>query len=186
MRTRLFCIEIALALVLVVMSPRALAQESDEAADEPIEEITVVGEKTLLSLKFAAYQAEDDFFNLFNELNENDEFDVFCGREASTGSRIKRRRCWSPFEREVDDELLRYQWETGGMLGLRNEGLLTAKRKKQAEMLKQMVLENPELQKLYLRYGEANIRFEAEHRRRCGDNILCRDRDEPEQPETEE
>lgn len=186
MRTRLFCVEIALALVVVLVSARALAQEPDEPADEPIEEITVVGEKSLLNVKFAAYQAEQDFFNLFNALNENDEFDVFCDEEASTYSRIKRRRCWSPFEREIDEEQLRYQWETGGGLPVRNEGLVRAKRKQQAEMLKQMVVENPELQQLYVRYGEANLRFQAEHERRCGNSILCRNPDEAGEEESEQ
>ena len=176
----------AACLVLAVLLPAAVAQEADESPEEPLEEITVVGEKSLLKLKYAAYQAEEDFFNRFNELNENDEFDVFCDEEASTYSRIKRRRCWSPFERDIDEEDLRYQWETGGRLPVRNEGLVRAKRKQQAEMLKRMVLENPELHKLYLRYGEANVRFATERQRRCGDNVLCRDPDGQEPPESEE
>lgn len=169
----------------VLPAPALVAQEADESPAEPIEEITVVGEKTLLNLKFAAQQAEEDFFKLFNELNDNDEFDVFCDKESNTYSRIKRRRCWSPFEREVDEEQLRNQWETGGGLAVQNEGLLRAKRKQQAEMLRQMVLENPELQQLYRRYGEANVRFATERQRRCGGSILCRNPDEPESPEPE-
>ena len=172
--------------LLLALSFSAAAQEGEKSPEESIDEITVVGEKSLLNLKFAAYQAEEDFFNRFNELNENDEFDVFCDETSNTYSRIKRRRCWSPFEREIDEEELRYQWQTGSNLGVRNEGLVRAKRKMQAEMLKKMVLENPELQKLYVRYGVANIRFQSEHERRCGDNILCRDPDTDELPETEE
>jgi hypothetical protein len=38
-------------------------------------------------------------------------------------------------------------------VGGRNEGLIQMKRRKQAEHLKKMVLENPELQALYTRYG---------------------------------
>lgn len=151
------------------------AEPADAATDEPMDEITVVGEKTLLNLKYAAYQAEDDFFTLFNELNENDEFDVYCDDESNTNSRIKRRSCWSPFERDVDDEELRYQLQSGSRVGARNEGLIRAKRKEQAELLKNIVLEYPELQRLYRRLGEANIRFYSERERRCSDNILCRD-----------
>ena len=150
------------------------APTADEAA-EPIDEITVRGEKTLLNLKYAAHRAEDDFFTLFNELNGSDEFDVYCDRESNTYSRVKRRRCWSPFEREVDAEELRYQLDSGGRMGARNEGLIRAKRKQQAELLQRIVLENPELQRLYRRYGEANIRFYSERERRCADNLLCLD-----------
>jgi hypothetical protein len=176
----------AAGLALSVLPPVAVAQEADGPREEPIEEITVVGEKSLLNLKHAAYRAEEDFFKLFNELNQNDEFDVYCSEESDTYSRIKRRRCWSPFEREIDEEELRYQWETGGGLPVRNEGLVRAKRKQQAEMLKQIVLENPELQQLYLRYGEANLRFQVEHERRCGGKILCRNPDEEAEKESEQ
>lgn len=159
------------------------ASESGENVQaEPIDEITVIGEKTLLNLKYAAQQAEDDFFTLFNELNEDDEFDVYCDNESNTYSRIKRRTCWSPFERDVDQEELRYQLESGGRMGARNEGLIKAKRKQQAEMLMKIVVENPELQKLYRRYGEANVRFYSERQRRCSDNLLCRNPDDAKPP----
>lgn len=164
----------------------ALAQEDPAEPEEPIEEITAYGQKTLLNLKYAALQAEEDFFKRFNELNEIDEFDVFCSKEGSTYSRVKRRRCWSPFEREFDEEQAEYAFSTGGRVGGQNEGLIRLKRQKQAEHLKKMVLENPELQALYERYGEANLEFAAERERRCADNLLCRNPDAEESPETKE
>jgi hypothetical protein len=173
-------ISVLIALLLCVGSVRA--QEDQE----PIEEVTAYGQKTLLNLKYAALQAEEDFFNRFNELNEIDEFDVFCEKEASTYSRIKRRRCWSPFEREFDEEQAEYAFNTGGRVGARNEGLIQLKRKKQAEHLQKMVLENPELQALYTRYGEANIEFATEHERRCSGNLFCREPDPEEPPESKE
>lgn len=145
-------------------------------AEEPIEEVTAYGQKTLLNLKYAALQAETDFFSRFNEINEIDEFDVYCDKEGSTYSRVKRRRCWSPFEREFDQDQAEYAFATGGRVGGRNEALVQLKRKKQAEHLKNMVLENPELQALYRRLGEANIEFETERQRRCSGDFLCRDK----------
>jgi hypothetical protein len=177
----------------VLVAAQTLAQETDEVADEPIEEITVVGEKTLLNLKFAAIRAENEFFELFNELNTDDQYDVFCDKEGSVRSRIKRRRCWSPFEREIEQDAVREMVGADGRLGSgtrmvvpRNEALIQAKRKKQAEMLRQMVLENPGLQRLYNRFGQANIEFYAERERRCSDNLLCRDTEEDRRPESEE
>ena len=186
------CIWIALVLALVIWPPGAIAQEADESSEEPIEEITVVGQKTLLNLKFAAQRAEEDFFKLFNELNENDEFDVFCDKESNTYSRIKRRRCWSPFERKIEEGAVREMVGASGQLsgGTRrlplNEGLIRAKRKKQAEMLQQMVIEYPELHRLYNRYGEANIEFFTERERRCADNLLCLDPDRKGKGESEQ
>jgi hypothetical protein len=164
----------------------ALAQD----AEEPIEEVTAYGQKTLLNLKYAALQAETDFFSRFNELNEIDEFDVYCDKTGSTYSRVKRRRCWSPFEREFDQDQAEYAFSTGGRVGGRNEALVQLKRKKQAEHLKNMVLENPELQALYRRLGEANIEFETERQRRCSGDIFCRDKETEESsdeaPESEQ
>ena len=183
---------IALAGVLVFSAPAALAQDADESSGESIEEITVVGQKTLLNLKFAAQRAEEDFFKLFNELNDNDEFDVYCDKDSNTYSRIKRRRCWSPFEREIEEDAMRDMVGASGQLGAGtrrlplNEGLVRAKRKQQAEMLKRMVLENPELQELYSHYGEANIEYFTERERRCADNLLCLDPDRKDQEESEE
>ena len=182
----------ALLAAISALSLQATAQNSEERAEEPIEEITVVGEKTLLNLKFAAYRAEEDFFELFNELNEKDEFDVFCDNESNTYSRVKRRRCWSPFEREIEEDAIRDMVGASGQLGggtrmlPRNEGLIRAKRKQQAEMLQQMVLENPELQKLYHRYGQANIEFYGERERRCANNLLCKNPHKSEDQESKE
>lgn len=186
------CFLIALGAMRLVLPTDVVAQEADESSEEPIEEITVVGEKTLLNLKFAAMRAENEFFALFNELNTDDEYDVFCDKEASVRSRVKRRRCWSPFEREIEEDAMRDMVGPTGRLsgGTRrmplNEALIRVKRKEQAKMLQQMVLENPELQRLYNRYGQANIEFYGERERRCADNLLCRDPDEPDEPESKE
>jgi len=161
------------AIMALAASGFANAQEPAEEADEVPEEITVFGQKTLLNLRFAVERAETDFFNRFNEFNDDDQYDVFCDEIAKTGSRIRRRTCWSPFEREIDEDETKRAFETGSRVGVRNEGLIRLKREKQAELLKNMVLENPELQKLYTDYGNANIRFMTERQRRCADNILC-------------
>lgn len=162
----------------------ALAEEGEE----PIEEITAYGQKTLLNLKFAAYQAEDSFFNLFNELNDDDRFDVYCEKRARKGSRIRTRQCWSPFEREIDEEAARDYFLTGGsgFVALQNEGKIRQMRKKQAEMLKVMVLENPELQQRYVELGKANMRFAEERNKRCEGRIICRGAEEEAEEEIKE
>jgi len=158
----------------------ASADEPEDAANDIPEEITVYGQKTLLNLRIAVDRAEVEFFERFNELNEDDQYDVFCEKIAVTGSRIRRRTCWSPYEREFDEEAMRQAFLSSGRIGVRNEGLIRRKREKQATLLKNMVLENPDLQNLYFDYGEANIKFVTERQERCADNILCL------QPETKE
>jgi tetratricopeptide (TPR) repeat protein len=64
-----------------------------DAQEWLLEEIIVIGDRSLLSLKREIYKAEDLKFDLFNALNSTDEFDITCKYGVSTGSRIKRRVC---------------------------------------------------------------------------------------------
>jgi tetratricopeptide (TPR) repeat protein len=64
-----------------------------DAQEWILEEITVIGDRSLLSLRMEVYQAEELKFDLFNALNSTDEFDITCKHGAGTGSRIKRRVC---------------------------------------------------------------------------------------------
>jgi len=165
----------AAILVLLAIAGVVVAQEVEEESNEIPEEITVYGQKTLLNLKMRVYRAEEDFFKLFNELNEDDQYDIFCEKLAPTGSRIRRRTCWSPFERDIDTEETRRAFESGsGLLGMPNEGLVRHKRREQAKMLVEMVRENPALQKKYGEYAEAGARFDAEREARCADSFFCR------------
>jgi hypothetical protein len=145
----------------------------EQKPNDTLENVTVYGQKTLLNLRRAADRAQVEFFNRFNELNEDDQYDVYCEKIAKTGSRVRKLTCWSPFEREMNDEEMRFALSTGNFVGLQNEGMLRVKRSKQARLLQKMILETPELQELYTDYGNANIRFYTERKRRCSDNILC-------------
>lgn len=37
-----------------------------------------------------AVETEDQVFDLFNELNEDDDYDIICKRETQTGSKLPR------------------------------------------------------------------------------------------------
>lgn len=65
-----FCVLIFL-LLFVSMPQLAAGQEDGSEAAEPIEEITVVGEKSTLKLKYEYELAEDSFYELYNELNDD-------------------------------------------------------------------------------------------------------------------
>jgi len=66
--------------------------DSDEQA-WILEEVIVIGDRSLRSLRKEVYQAEDIKVELFNALNSTDEFDITCEYKAPLGSRIKRRVC---------------------------------------------------------------------------------------------
>ena len=90
---------LAFFISLICFSPLILSQQQEsssesesatesQAANDVIEEISVIGERTTYSLRLEIKSAEADVYNLFNELNNNDEFDVTCEEVVYTGSHL--------------------------------------------------------------------------------------------------
>ena len=80
------------------------ASKEQDAQTRPIEEITVLGERTFFTLRLEIEAAEAEVYGLFNELNTNDDFDVKCTREVYTGSYFKRHRCMAAYLRKAQAE----------------------------------------------------------------------------------
>ena len=89
--------------------PISLAQDqdstptSDDDVDvllRTIEEINVVGERTIFALRMEIESAETEVYGLFNELNSNDEFDVACTNEVFVGSHLPKRICIADYLRK--------------------------------------------------------------------------------------
>ena len=80
------------------------ASKEQDAQTRPIEEITVLGERSFFTLRLEIEAAEEEVYGLFNELNTNDDFDVKCTREVYTGSHFKRRSCMAAYLREAEAE----------------------------------------------------------------------------------
>ena len=76
------------------------AAKTDDAAvdqQEPMEEITVIGQKQIMGLRQQIFRAEDHAFEIFNALNDDNDYDVHCRMVANTGTRIERRTCMPNF-----------------------------------------------------------------------------------------
>jgi hypothetical protein len=56
------------------------ASKEQDVETRPIEEITVLGERTFFTLRLEIEAAEAEVYGLFNELNTNDDFDFKCTR----------------------------------------------------------------------------------------------------------
>lgn len=78
--------------VIAQGSPLETSNESDNK-EQVIEEITVIGIQDVYSLKLQVTKAEDRVIELFNELNDDDLYDIHCRMIARTGTRIKSRNC---------------------------------------------------------------------------------------------
>ena len=73
--------------MLCAIAVAAQAQESaDSSSDEAYDEIEVVGKAQLDDLRNKLYESEVGVYNLFNDLNDENEFDVICLDKAPTSN----------------------------------------------------------------------------------------------------
>ncbi len=93
------------------------AVPGSSSLQRPIEEITVRAEQTVMALRFQLRAAEDAMYARFNELNNNDEFDIDCRSVRHAGSHIPRRECEPKFftrERQSNSIQVITQLRDGG------------------------------------------------------------------------
>ena len=62
----------------------------------PIEQIIVIGERSFMAVRNQIIREEEVAYRLFNELNNNDDFDITC-RMVKANSHISRRDCEPKF-----------------------------------------------------------------------------------------
>ena len=89
MQNRKLVALLATALLLPITSSHA--DENQGASD------VVVAKKSLKQLRNEFYASEEAFYELFNELNDDDQYDVRCYYERRTGTRIKNHICRARF-----------------------------------------------------------------------------------------
>jgi hypothetical protein len=90
--------------VAAVLAGRALAQADSATAAtsaEPVEEVTVRGQKTLTQYRLEIEQARDEVFRRYNEANRGRDNDITCRAEKPTGSRMTQEVCRSEAERRA-------------------------------------------------------------------------------------
>ena len=102
------------ALVALALTPATAQEETEDAEPEnisipglAIEEIVVYREQTLQSLRLEVYRVEEAFYDTFNAVNSDDEYDISCERRAPTGTHMKFRICEARFVKELHEELAR-------------------------------------------------------------------------------
>ncbi len=173
-----YAIRIATSVLVtssLAVSSVAFGQESlvlgepiEESLDEPIDEVVVVGEKSMRTLRHAVYRAEENFFETFSRLNDDDEFDVRCFFEAPTGTRIRRHVCRANFlvaatssEAEI--------WRSDGprtVAAGSSQALLERKKKELQQKVEAMVAANPQLATALADYTAAKTDYDEERAER--------------------
>lgn len=145
------------------------------ADDETLDELVVVGTPSLIRLKHMVYRAEESFFAAFNELNDDDEYDVRCFYETPAGSHIRRHVCRANFVREAESAEY-MSWRLGAAAGGQDaQVVIMSKRRRLEEKMIALLQANPELADALTNYHETKSKYEAERVRQCdGGVIACR------------
>jgi hypothetical protein len=92
-------LKVLAALVMVVAwNLPALAMEAPESTEAPgaaqgVEEIEILGQRSLLALRMQVDAAQEEVHLLFNELNTDDDFDIVCKVEERIFSRMRQKTC---------------------------------------------------------------------------------------------
>jgi hypothetical protein len=85
------------ALGLLLPAVRAAEPANDPVtAARPLEEVEIIGKK-LYQLQREVIEAEERYYALYNELNTNDDYDVYCELRAPLGTKIKTRICTAAY-----------------------------------------------------------------------------------------
>lgn len=154
--------KLGLTMLWLTLPWAVWAQDEDTAADASIDEIVVEEKMSLSKLRRQVWQYEEDFYAIYNDLNDDREFDVSCFYETPTGSHIKNHVCRARFVTDsYSNNAARQRWSA------RREGQQAANPEiveKTAEFEKIMttlVAENPDLQAALARYNTARAQFMA-------------------------
>ena len=118
--------------LLILSASTCLYGQEDENADpdqgpqenvsqRPIEEIQVIGERSLSFLRNEIRREEENLYRIFNELNSHDRFDIKCKTERRLGSAILIRNCYPRFFTD-----LRETENSVGLSQLRQDGVDSA------------------------------------------------------------
>lgn len=152
------------------------AQDSESpiqpSAEERIEEITVVGNATFSQLQVRLELAQTAVFNSYNELNQDDYYDVECSFVARDGSHINDRVCQPAFVTILEANSYQDQLDgvdTSAFLerDVRNETLVM-----EANMIA-LAEEHPEFLAETKEYMELNAEYERLKAEHCEGKIIC-------------
>jgi hypothetical protein len=183
-----------LAALPVGGTAAAQTEPGASSETEPPEEVVVRG-KRLTDLRFEVQVARERAYDLFNDINSNDDFDVYCREEGRTGTRSTQRVCRAQFENRVSaDAAKEYvatlfalcQLNSEGFLDTQAcmfdgpgqsarsaaqgvEGALPGKHEQMTEEIFRLARENDEFAQAILDWYEANRQYEAARKRRRTD-----------------
>lgn len=134
---------------------------SDEAIDT-LDEIVIYGAPTLRFLRDEVYEAESNFYELFNALNDGRQFDITCFYRSPVGSLIRRRVCEAYFVKNPP-------------FGVQHWAYVRHKTRQMRKEMLTLVDKHADLHAALLEFSDAKQSFDSTFSNRCGNRFsICR------------
>lgn len=131
--------------------------------DEAIDDIVVVGQKSLSDLRRDVFQAEEDFYSVFNKLNDEKDYDVRCYYEQPTGTHQKNHVCRARFVTQAfAKHASRNRNDLSRVANQDADPAFAEKTAKFQAKMESLMAENPELLAAFNRYNSARADFFAQ------------------------
>jgi hypothetical protein len=92
---------ISVASVALAQSELAVREHDNVGPGQERPDEVIVRGRRLTDLRFEVRRARERAYVIFNEINSNDEFDVYCREEGRTGTRATQRICRAQFENRI-------------------------------------------------------------------------------------
>ena len=163
-------IVLMLAIAPAGICQTTAADENEPVSSETVEEIIVYGDKSLIQLRHELYDAEKEFFMVFNEVNSNDDFDVDCDYEIFLGSRRRHHLCIPRFAERAEAEAIVHSRSTGGgWMDSWDRNRLKHKDEQLWAEMRTLLAETPELREAMSKLSVKKLAHDAELKRRAND-----------------
>ena len=146
----------------------APVESSEVGPEAAVEEVVVIGPRTPASLRAELVRAEDRVHELFNALNDDDEFDIHCFTETRTGTRISQRVCKANFvdtaTANESQAYLAFLRGESGQAQAPAASVLQYKNEILRRKLNSLVRENAELREAVMHFAELRLNYEDARR----------------------
>lgn len=154
---------------------------NSDTLEYTLPEIIVKGDNSMYSLRMEVINAEEVKFEVFNNLNSTDDFDITCDWHAPLGTRIKEWSCDVEYMRKARAEAAERMMEMGApfisehQLAVQNAHKARALNKE----MKTLAILHPELAVAMINAHELQELYKKERRNRYKDSIFVGNPEEP-------
>ena len=153
-------IAVTTATATMAQDPATEELVEGQPNEQIIDEVTVLGVRELADLRVEVIRAEDVVYDLYNELNDDDGYDIICKKETRIGSQIPKRVCQARLFRNAVAEAARDVAEGELMGGVKmNEAKHNAILR---EKMAALATKHPELLAALRKRLEVSKKFEQE------------------------